>query len=716
MKSWMKAFIAFVVAVAFIGSLLVASHLMNTTPPNAPPGFIPVTDDNPDGAYDLGPAAGSGQTSNPLSGSGTGVTFFDSQYAVADGKTAGWFASGQDADIMLSGFGFGESGGPLMFNHPANIATDGRRLLLADTRNNRILIWNSLPLGNEEPDVVLGQDDFDSNLPGISASKMNWPIGVATDGQRIIVADTNNNRVLIWSSFPSSNGEPADMVLGAPDMTYRPDENDGIPNTKRDFMWPWGVWTDGEKLVVTSTLGGFVLIWNSFPEENYAEADITLRAGGDFGTPRAVGSDGTNLVIGDHNARVNGRGGNFFWKSFPESDDQPYDFFMSDPGDPGLLMWGLQFTGDGKFVALGSGLYIWDGFPQGQDDAPDLVLGRNGGFGSGYRFVGGDGSGLAVAGGRLYVSLSNGNKVVAFNEIPAQSATVPDFAIGAPGINDNTLADNFIITNPVPSSDGTHLFVTSDFDGKLYVWKGLPDESGAGPDIVYGLDVAPWDNALHEDTFAIAGKGKIEIWESLPLSGEKPGISLGPVMGNVAFIEIGGIALDDRYLYVSEDDKIYAWEGIPESPRSPDYVIDAGQRVGRLSSSGDVLAAVGEHEILLFKVGEIAGGGKPVAIGGSPVGSGNGGVSLNLPAAIFIDEEHLFVSDTGFNRVLVWNDVPEKNSLPDVVLGQPDFSVAAPGIGSSGMHMPSGLCFDGSYLWVGEFKFSQRILRFSPHE
>ena len=41
---------------------------------------------------------------------------------------SGWFKTGQDASILLSGIGFNKTGGALLFNHPMKIATDGQRL------------------------------------------------------------------------------------------------------------------------------------------------------------------------------------------------------------------------------------------------------------------------------------------------------------------------------------------------------------------------------------------------------------------------------------------------------------------------------------------------------------------------------------------------------------------------------------------------------------
>ena len=124
------------------------------------------------------------------------------------------------------------------------ITSDGKHLLLADTRNNRIPIWNSLPTSNRPPDLVLGQPNFYSNAPGTSRDKLRWPVSVATDGQRVIVADTYNHRVLIWNQFPTRNGETADIVLGQDSFEeYR----------ASSIAWPWSVWTDGKKLAVTST-------------------------------------------------------------------------------------------------------------------------------------------------------------------------------------------------------------------------------------------------------------------------------------------------------------------------------------------------------------------------------------------------------------------------------------------------------------------------------
>jgi hypothetical protein len=48
---------------------------------------------------------------------------------------------------------------------------------------------------------------------------MFQPTAVASDGSILAVADTSNNRILIWKSIPTTFGQPADIVLGQKDFT-----------------------------------------------------------------------------------------------------------------------------------------------------------------------------------------------------------------------------------------------------------------------------------------------------------------------------------------------------------------------------------------------------------------------------------------------------------------------------------------------------------------
>src|SRR4051794_21363976 len=68
--------------------------------------------------------------------------------------------------------------------------------------------------------VVLGQPDFTTTTENIAAtsSTLRLPTAVASDGVHVVVADTNHNRVLIWNRIPTSNDQPADVVVGQPNF------------------------------------------------------------------------------------------------------------------------------------------------------------------------------------------------------------------------------------------------------------------------------------------------------------------------------------------------------------------------------------------------------------------------------------------------------------------------------------------------------------------
>ncbi len=643
------------------------------------------------------------QQSTEITVKSTGAT-----YKTVSTKPTGWFTTGQDADIMISGIDFNNAGGPLLFNHPGTVASDGTHLLLADRNNNRILIWNKLPTSNIPPDLILGQKDFSSNNPGTGPDQMNWPVSVSVSKEgKLAVADTYNNRILIWNNIPTRNGQPADLVINSASGGLNVEK-------KRSIQWPWGVWTDGKKLAVSSTPNGIILLWNSFPTRNDQPADIYLTGNGNIGTPRTITSNGNNLIVGDHNAKVSVQMqgsfgtsgiGNFFWKNWPKNDDESYDFFMADPYDPQAVWMQGSFTDDGKLTMLGVKLHIWNSFPQNAGDKPDISVGP---------FIGGDGSSTVAVGNRLYLSLSNGNKIVEFNLLPTSANAKPDFTIGSPDLATNTLETNFIISNPVPATDGKSLFVSSDFDRKLYVWKNLPDESNAHPDFIYSLPDAPWDNELFGNALILAGKRSVYIWKTLPLNREKPDLIFENSIGNVQFKDLRGVALDDTYFYLSDGDanKIYVWEGIPSKDSNPKFVISTDQP-WRLSSDGKYLVVTSTlsgpgGSIKIYRISDLSSNSQPIVLG-------NG--KFNLPQGALVSQGHLFVGDTGFNRVLIWKNIEDAiaGRDADIILGAESLTDTNPEIGRNKLFWPANLAFDRSYLWIGEFKFSERLLRFSVY-
>lgn len=105
---------------------------------------------------------------------------------------------------------------------PADVKVDSSgNLYVADTGNNRVL---SFPAGTKSATQVWGQTDFVSNGPNqVKPGSINSPFKIAIDYSKapfaLYVSDTNNNRVLIWKdSVRFRTGDPADMVIGQPDL------------------------------------------------------------------------------------------------------------------------------------------------------------------------------------------------------------------------------------------------------------------------------------------------------------------------------------------------------------------------------------------------------------------------------------------------------------------------------------------------------------------
>ncbi|MBA3974841.1 MAG: hypothetical protein C0504_11565 [Candidatus Solibacter sp.] len=224
---------------------------------------------------------------------------------------------------------------------------DADGLWVADTQNSRILFYGVVTQNNPDAKLVLGQKDFNSDqqtslalVPVARADTMRHPVSVSTDGRRLFVADLGLSRVLIWNTIPTQNGKAADVVVGQPDMTSYlsnnveklcqstgtgADGNAAYPALcGRSMSMPRFALSDGQRLYVSDSGNDRVLVYNSIPSGNGFAADAVLGQQGDalnqasdsaepdrvastdsFRTPGALAWDGANLYVADaFNRRV----------------------------------------------------------------------------------------------------------------------------------------------------------------------------------------------------------------------------------------------------------------------------------------------------------------------------------------------------------------------------------------------------------------------------
>lgn len=242
------------------------------------------------------------------------------------------------ADFVLGQPDF-TSNEPGMLSSPQGVSIAGGRMAVANFDGDRVLIYNTIPAGGgTEPDVVVGQVDFDSQEDTCDATHLNSPeAATLTADGRLVVADSAHNRVLIWNTLPTTHGQPADLVLGQADFTHcdpNDDDQDGLsgPRSARTLDYPTGLWTDGRRLAVIDNDNNRVLIWSTFPTSHFQPADIVLgqadftsasASTGTLDTPYGIDSNGRQFAVADsRNHRV------LIWNGFPTSNFQQADIVL----------------------------------------------------------------------------------------------------------------------------------------------------------------------------------------------------------------------------------------------------------------------------------------------------------------------------------------------------------------------------------------------------
>jgi hypothetical protein len=326
---------------------------------------------------------------------------------------------------------------------PTGVASNGQILVIADTDFNRVLIWKTIPTVNGAPaDVVLGQPNFTTFNPptSVTASGFRGPQGVWVQGTRLFVADTQNDRVMVWNNIPTSNNQPADYVLGEPNLNTAPPPTVSlVPAQANNLFSPVSVTSDGQRLFVTDLAHNRVLIWNTIPTQNQQPADIVV------GQPDMT-SDAENNSLGSCVANGTDANGN--------------------PTYPAGCAYVCPSNGTD---AAGNPTY-----PQRCSRTLSFP-----------RYALSDGQ-------RLFIADGGNDRVLVYNSIPTQNGQPADVILGQPDDLTDVVSDstntfspdaNILVSSPntirTPMElawDGTNLFVTDPFDRRVLVFSmGQPN-------------------------------------------------------------------------------------------------------------------------------------------------------------------------------------------------------------------------------------------------
>src|SRR5215471_6851263 len=345
---------------------------------------------------------------------------------------------------------------------PTAVASDGVHVVIADTNHNRVLIWNRIPTSNNQPaDVVVGQANFTSSLvPGNqpNAKSMRGPQGVWIQNGKLYVADTQNNRVLIFNSIPTQNGAAADVVLGQPNLTtfVQPDLTQQKNNvTASELLNPVAVTSDGTRLVVTDLGYNRVVIWNTIPTANGQAADVAV------GQPDLVSSVSNNAYSTKPNDTTN--------KQTP------------------VLCTVSNGTDTNNNPTYPTQCNATLSFP---------------------RFA-------LVGGNRLFVADGGNDRVLVFNTIPTQSGASADYVIGQikGDVNQASDAADSLRTPMSMAWDGTNLYVSDAYNRRITVY-------------TIGEVVVPYTGVRNAASLDIVSHGNLTVTGTIQ-AGDKIALNVG---------------------------------------------------------------------------------------------------------------------------------------------------------------------------------------------
>ncbi|HWC95195.1 MAG TPA: IPT/TIG domain-containing protein [Candidatus Sulfopaludibacter sp.] len=344
---------------------------------------------------------------------------------------------------------------------------------------------SSCPICVGTASVVLGQPDFTTTAEHLqaNATSMRLPTAVASDGVRLVVADTNHNRVLIWNKIPQTNNTPADVVVGQPDFTSSSVATNHVPSSTT-MSGPQGVWIQNGKLYIADTGYNRILIYNQIPIKNgaaadvvlgqpnfttYVEVDVTQQNQSATATnmlnPVSVTSDGTHMLVTDLGFnRV------LIWNSIPSSNGQAADVVVGQPDMvSGYPNYAFK-SSDAVVTATSYEVPVLCTVSNGTDansnptypDSCNATLNFP-------RFALSDGK-------RLFIADGGNDRVLEFMTIPTTNGASADAVLGQIGgsVDQATDAADSVNTPVSLAFDGTNLYVSDPYNRRILVYSVAP--------------------------------------------------------------------------------------------------------------------------------------------------------------------------------------------------------------------------------------------------
>lgn len=531
-------------------------------------------------------------------------------------------------------------------NGPTSVTagTIGNELYVADTGNNRVLVYNDEPT-DAIADAVIGQPDFISNTPDVGPDKLNSPTGLKMDaGNRLFVADTNNHRVLVFDQG-NPDGQ-ADEVFGQPDYVSNTPNNGGV--SASSLFAPTGVATDATFMdVYIADQGNNRVLQYNQPLPNP--------------TPHIVIMDPATVLAGATDLTIDIWGSGIIDQTVVEVNG-----VQRTTGTEFLGLTRLTLEASELITATELSITLRNPAPGGGQSTP-LTL-------TVYEPQVGDTNADYVLGQKGFTTN--------YGEFTRVTASSLDRPAG-------------VVVDPQTG----RLFVSDQRNGRVLSWPSSAARANGQP-----ADL-------------VLGQPDFETW------GDNPEATFGAPVG---------LALDSHgNLYVADarNDVVQLFTPPFTNGMAPAHTITGlFNPLGLLIDSEDNLyvADALNHRVLFYEAPLPAGNITPSGVYGQPdlnsTEPNQGGPitadTLNFPAGLAMDEAgNLYVADSGNHRVLVYLAGNDGDTTADFVFGQGDsFTTGTPnngGVTAASLNFPFALLVDSAgTLYVAD-RDNHRLLGYS---
>jgi DNA-binding beta-propeller fold protein YncE len=226
---------------------------------------------------------------------GDRVLIFDNMSTISNGMAAS-YVLGESSLTNCTDNGFTQS----TFENAFGVAYDpvNQRLFVTDDSGSRVLVFNvptGTNLNGENASYVLGQSSFTASGTGTTSTTFHFDgeaLAFDAVNQRLFVADTGNNRVMVFNVAPGSisNGEAASYELGQADFTSNCCQYSGFTQSTVDF--PGGITYDAtsSRLFVYRGGASSLVVFNVGPSviQNNENASFVLGSSSFTSSPGGV--------------------------------------------------------------------------------------------------------------------------------------------------------------------------------------------------------------------------------------------------------------------------------------------------------------------------------------------------------------------------------------------------------------------------------------------